>query len=127
MVQPKGGWRASQPPGTVRIMVQKLVIAGIVMLIGIWFAGDFAMSPLDAAKKAAGTAQGAGSGDAVAPLKIDGPNYLPSPELPGSVDVDGTIDPREFRLNGMPYPGDPADPGFCSAPGSGLPCDPPTP
>ena len=109
-------------------MVQKLVIAGIVMLIGI--SGSRAISRCrrwTPRRRAAGTAQGAGSGDAVAPLKIDGPNYLPSPELPGSVDVDGTIDPREFCLDGMPYPGDPADPGFCSAPGSGLPCDPPTP
>ena len=60
----------------------------------------------------------------MAPLKIDGPDYLPAPELPDPVDIDSTIDPREFRLNGMPNPATPPSPGFCSATGSGLPCDP---
>ena len=101
-------------------MVQKLILAGAVLFAVIWFAGD----PLEDARQAVGAARDA---PAVAPPTHNAPNYLPAPKLPDPVDSGGTIDPRDFRLNGMPYPGDPADPGFCSAPGSGLPCDPPTP
>jgi hypothetical protein len=126
-LHPKGAWRARQSRATVKRMIQKLVLAGIVLLAGIWFAGDLAKSPLEDAKQAIGAAQDAGSGRTVAPPKLDGPNYLPDPKLPDPVDSRGIIDPRDFRPNGMPYPGDPADPGFCSAPGSGLPCDRPTP
>jgi hypothetical protein len=100
-------------------MAEKLLITGLALIAAVWLVGEVKGTPLDGARKAVGATTVLQSGS--------GPNYLPAPKLPGPVDDRGLIDPRDFRANGMPYPGDPADPGFCSAPGSGLPCDPPTP
>ena len=45
---------------------------------------------------------------------------LPGYEPPQGTPDLGTIDPRDFRINGQPYPGDPTDPGYWSAPGYGT-------
>ena len=98
-------------------MAEKLLLTGLALIAAVWLAGELRGSPVEMARDAV----------RVNPTQQAGPNYLPQPKLPDPVDDRGLIDPRDFRANGMPYPGDPADPGFCSAPGSGLPCDPPTP
>jgi hypothetical protein len=100
-------------------MAEKLLLTGLALIAVVWLAGELKSDPVDGARKAVGMAQ--------QQARQSGPNYLPQPKLPDPVNDRGLIDPRDFRVNGSPYPGDPADPGFCSAPGSGLPCDPPTP